>query len=787
MTLNILNCDQVVTTLKNTAKPVTDVQFPAVTICGSGFHMGNVEKKINRNFRKWRNDTGRNRNETDQIRADMVEYMSITFQIKAKQGGDQEPANLMDILDTMVASNVEASMAANAVRENIIACNRSAREEMTARKKRDTNPHCQMLNIDNQQQVQLLETSMLLGLPQWDSATRLEKTQNLVEQNKWTGNYALVNTEQDELVYRRKDNNRALHVKRSSLSTGQKVDYESWCYVTSGSNECKDNDEGGSASMTKVGFFEGSKTIESSDQDFNKNLGAITPPSMFWYNEQFPTTNTLPTSQTLLSVTCLDSTETSTNQNPPDCQPVGFELTIDFNYNEDITDNFRDPNSPDSSLSVMDQQKEWVGVYYGHSVVQEEGKNVVLYKKEDKERYIAFTGDDQQERTNFKSRCRKGDQWGCRDNEDRSVDPVPFFNGHFDDDYCSNTKPTITYQYNRWFGRAGNAPPNQDFGDCTNNGQCDIDREQGGYYSSGASPKPILELIPLATMSTFQRIDSVVSDALKRKCIATSANQNQTQSSTPSAQLPGIDIFLNPNKTDEKNEIVREKQKIARDYFDLTDMIALYPKLFNILWDSTLPCFGDGDEERESMLLSCEEEGKKVNCSKLFTRVPTDTGMCCALNNVDALRDSDYKQLVRGMQGRNSNTSQVKSQVGRRKGLRLTLDLHSNTVSFGTEQKEFDAFSVFIGQPREFPMMVEKSLQLQPGCEHFIELSASVVSASGIQQNILPEDRNCYFPNEGNLEFYEGYTFSNCRLECAIKKSEQIYNCTPWHLPRVGI
>ena len=107
-------------------------------------------------------------------------------------------------------------------------------------------------------------------------------------------------------------------------------------------------------------------------------------------------------------------------------------------------------------------------------------------------------------------------------------------------------------------------------------------------------------------------------------------------------------------------------------------------------------------------------------------------------------------------------------------------------VSFGTKQKDYDAFSIFIGQPREFPMMVERSIQLQPGSEHFIELSASVVSASGIQQHILSEDRNCYFPDEGNLEFYEGYTFSNCRLECAIKQSESIYNCTPWHLPRVG-
>ena len=52
-------------------------------------------------------------------------------------------------------------------------------------------------------------------------------------------------------------------------------------------------------------------------------------------------------------------------------------------------------------------------------------------------------------------------------------------------------------------------------------------------------------------------------------------------------------------------------------------------------------------------------------------------------------------------------------------------------------------------------------------------------------KEILPEARECYFPDEGNLEFYEGYTFSNCRLECAIKRSEDIYNCTPWHLPRV--
>merc|ERR1712004_894529 len=106
--------------------------------------------------------------------------------------------------------------------------------------------------------------------------------------------------------------------------------------------------------------------------------------------------------------------------------------------------------------------------------------------------------------------------------------------------------------------------------------------------------------------------------------------------------------------------------------------------------------------------------------------------MCCALNNVDVLKDSEYKYLVHKQQGKKM-TQTVNSKVGRRNGLRLTLDLHSNMVSFGTLGQEYDAFNVFIGQPEEFPMIKEKSLQLQPGREHFIDLSAKVVSTNDIK------------------------------------------------------
>ena len=124
------------TTLKETAKPVTDLPFPAVTICSSGFHMGNVEKKIADNFAKWRTQNNRMGNTEEAIEVDIEEYMFTTFQIKSEEATGEKGANILDILDTMIAPKVESSVAANSVRENIFACKGSSGAD--ARKKRSS-------------------------------------------------------------------------------------------------------------------------------------------------------------------------------------------------------------------------------------------------------------------------------------------------------------------------------------------------------------------------------------------------------------------------------------------------------------------------------------------------------------------------------------------------------------------------------------------------------------------------------------------------------------------------
>ena len=67
------------------------VPFPTVTICGSGFHMNNVERKVAEDFSNWRKETGRT--DLSRIVEDMADYMEQRFLIKRADGEDTNDKN----------------------------------------------------------------------------------------------------------------------------------------------------------------------------------------------------------------------------------------------------------------------------------------------------------------------------------------------------------------------------------------------------------------------------------------------------------------------------------------------------------------------------------------------------------------------------------------------------------------------------------------------------------------------------------------------------------------------
>ena len=120
-----------VTILKNTTKLVTEVPFPALTVCSSGLHMNNVEKKLIKDFENWRVEKNRSETKKEEVYKDTEEFMLTRFQIKPNKGENsarEQPISILDILDTMIAPNVDAAIAENSVRENVFACQKSTEE-----------------------------------------------------------------------------------------------------------------------------------------------------------------------------------------------------------------------------------------------------------------------------------------------------------------------------------------------------------------------------------------------------------------------------------------------------------------------------------------------------------------------------------------------------------------------------------------------------------------------------------------------------------------------------------
>ena len=155
------------------------------------------------------------------------------------------------------------------------------------------------------------------------------------------------------------------------------------------------------------------------------------------------------------------------------------------------------------------------------------------------------------------------------------------------------------------------------------------------------------------------------------------------------------------------------------------------------------------------------------------------------MNTKNILQESTYKTSLLKRDSLEMETIRISDGINN--GLRIILDLHSNKVSFGTLETEFDSFSVFLGRPEDFPMMKRKSLKIQPGQEHFIEISGTRTIAKDIK-SLSPKQRKCYFPDKDYpfLSLYSRYTADNCRLECRMKEAEKKTKCLPWYLPQVG-
>jgi len=101
-------------------------------------------------------------------------------------------------------------------------------------------------------------------------------------------------------------------------------------------------------------------------------------------------------------------------------------------------------------------------------------------------------------------------------------------------------------------------------------------------------------------------------------------------------------------------------------YVRLIKQIKVEDKLENLqtlLINGTWPCFESrikGDMTPNGTLKSCQWKGRNIPCSAIFTVVPTDMGMCCSFNSMQAenmFQNQRYAEFIKNHQGAFSENS----------------------------------------------------------------------------------------------------------------------------------
>ena len=269
-----------------------------------------------------------------------------------------------------------------------------------------------------------------------------------------------------------------------------------------------------------------------------------------------------------------------------------------------------------------------------------------------------------------------------------------------------------------------------------------------------------------------------------------------------------VDLLPEKSIVKQHNETFAVRKEQLLEIFNKDYVTKHFESHFRLLWYSSLPCFDikgltASVKGEKSVLKRCTWKGQLVSCSAIFTMVPTDSGMCCAFNKrkaQDVFHSSKYSRIIKELErledqnafeGSEVPVEVSESQVGRKRGLTVMLDAHTDLLAEFSVNNDVQGFTALVTPPGDFPFVENRGFEVRSGHLNAVSLSATKISADPAIRSISPRKRNCLFSDEtSDLKLHKVYTQANCLLECALAGAQEstlvnknVSSCTPWFFP----
>ncbi|XP_073942533.1 pickpocket protein 28-like [Choristoneura fumiferana] len=207
----------------------------------------------------------------------------------------------------------------------------------------------------------------------------------------------------------------------------------------------------------------------------------------------------------------------------------------------------------------------------------------------------------------------------------------------------------------------------------------------------------------------------------------------------------------------------------------------------------------------EDVFFGCRWRGKiYYNCDQLFKRVLTQEGVCFNFNSLsyeEMFRNEslqrDYKYIFTTNEMKNwsfnsgysSETDDVYPFRGQENGAKPDLEFVLIESPFNNDDQcnsLSNGFKIYVHHPADMPQSSLYYYAAIPGQVTSLALKFSVLNTTSSLRKYESEQRQCYFPWDRHLDYFNIYTPSNCRLECLSKYTYKRCSCVWFHMPHTN-
>ncbi|KAK9709712.1 Amiloride-sensitive sodium channel [Popillia japonica] len=198
----------------------------------------------------------------------------------------------------------------------------------------------------------------------------------------------------------------------------------------------------------------------------------------------------------------------------------------------------------------------------------------------------------------------------------------------------------------------------------------------------------------------------------------------------------------------------------------------------------------------EENFKTCFWSGLRQNCSKIFTPIFTEEGVCYTFNSLDRLSLFEegvlkYKHFNKAKNATCyddyktscTETYPYRTTPGAEAGLevvmRISTDNKNPCMNSGKGHK------VMIHQSSELPSTRYNFFYVPLTDSVTVALTPQLITTDSSLKSYKVNQRKCYYDDEKNLTHFRYYTQTNCETECYVYAMQIYKNCSDFYMPHI--